>query len=146
VSLISSGFINTTDIDTIATQNNIISTSTEIVSTSTIKAKTNSGLESKVKVYFSDAPIMQKIAYCESRNRQFSSDGSSLRGYVNPRDVGIFQVTEKYHLAESKKMGIDIHTVDGNMKYARHLYKRQGTQPWSSSRPCWGKYEALALK
>jgi hypothetical protein len=145
MSLVSAGFVNTTDIDTNASQNGIISTSTEIVSTSTIKEKTNRGVESKVKAYFSDAPIMQKIAYCESRNRQFATDGSSLRGVVNSRDVGIFQVNEKYHLADSKKMGIDIHTIEGNMKYARHLYKSQGTQPWSSSSPCWGKYETLAL-
>ncbi|MBC7981606.1 hypothetical protein H7X65_00850 [Candidatus Parcubacteria bacterium] len=143
--MVSAGFVNTTDIDTTASQNNIISTSTEIVSTSTIKTKTNSGVASKVKVYFSDAPIMQKIAYCESRNRQYSKDGSTLRGVVNSRDVGIFQVNEKYHLSDSKKMGIDIHTVDGNLEYARHLYESQGTQPWSSSRPCWGNYEKLAI-
>lgn len=141
--MVSAGFINTTDIDTTATQNNIISTSTEIVSTSTIKRKTN--VESKVKAYFSDAPIMQKIAYCESRNRQFDKDGSVLRGIVNAKDVGVFQINERYHLSDSQKMGISIHTVDGNMEYARHLYESQGTQPWSSSRPCWGKYEALAL-
>jgi hypothetical protein len=88
---------------------------------------------------------MQKIAYCESRNRQFDKDGTTLRGVVNSRDVGIFQVNEKYHLGDSKKMGINIHTVDGNMEYARHLYESQGTRPWNSSRPCWGKYETLAL-
>ncbi len=142
--MISAGFINTTDIDTTATQNNIISTSTEIVSTTTIKRKIN--VESKVKAYFSDAPIMHKIAYCESRNRQFDKDGSVLRGIVNAKDVGVFQINERYHLSDSKKMGISIHTVEGNMEYARHLYESQGTQPWSSSRPCWGKYEALALR
>jgi hypothetical protein len=142
--LVSAGFINTTDIDTTANQNNIISTSTEIVSTSTIKTKEN--ITSKVKVYFADAPIMQKIAYCESRNRQFGKDGSIFRGVVNPRDVGVFQVNEKYHLSDSKKMGIDIYTVEGNLEYARHLYESQGTQPWSSSRPCWGNYEKLAIK
>ena len=142
--MVSAGFINTTDIDTTANQTNIISTSTEIVSTSTIKTKDN--VASKVKVYFADAPIMQKIAYCESRNRQFDKDGSIFRGIVNPRDVGVFQVNERYHLADSKKMGIDIYTVDGNLEYARHLYESQGTQPWSSSRPCWGNYEKLAIK
>jgi hypothetical protein len=121
------------------TQNNIISTSTEIVSTSTTK---QASIESKVKVYFSDAPIMQKIAYCESRNRQYDKDGSIFRGVVNNKDVGIFQINERYHLSDSKKMGVDIYSVDGNMEYARHLYESQGTQPWSSSRPCWGKTAA----
>ena len=145
MSLVSSGFVNTTDIDTIANQNSIISTATEIVSTSTIKQKTNTGIESKVRTFFSDTPIMQKIAYCESRNRQFAKDGSSFRGVINNKDIGIFQVNEKYHLEASKKMGIDIHTIEGNLEYARHLYKSQGTQPWSASSPCWGKYETFAL-
>lgn len=141
MSLISGAFINTSDIDTKLDQNNIISTSTEIVSTSTIKTQ---NIESKVKAYFSDLPIMQKIAYCESRNRQFAEDGSVFRGVVNTKDVGIFQINEKYHLSDSKKMGLSIDTIDGNMKYARHLYESQGTQPWSASRPCWGPYENLA--
>ena len=89
---------------------------------------------------------MQKIAYCESRNRQFDTDGSIFRGVVNNKDVGVFQINERYHLSDSEKMGIDIHSVDGNMKYARYLYKNQGTQPWSSSRPCWGNADKVALR
>lgn len=140
----SGAFINTNDINTNLDQNNIISTSTEIVATSTIKKGNN--IESKVKTYFSDAPIMQRIAYCESRNRQFDTDGSVFRGVVNNKDVGVFQINEKYHLSDSQKMGINIHTVDGNLEYAKYLYEKQGTRPWSSSRPCWGNYEKLALK
>ena len=99
------------------------------MSTTTVKRKIN--VESQVKAYFSDAPIMQKIAYCESRNRQFDKKtGSVLRGVVNAKDVGVFQINERYHLSDSKKMGISIHTIDGNMEYARHLYESQGTQPW----------------
>lgn len=142
----SGAFINTSDIDnTNLDQNNIISTSTEIISTSTTKTGNNS-IESKVKLHFSDTPIMQKIAYCESRNRQFDNDGSVIRGVVNSKDVGIFQINEKYHLSDSQKMGINIHTVDGNMKYAKYLYEKQGTRPWNSSRPCWGNAEKLAMK
>ena len=141
----SGALINTNDINTNLDQNNIISTSTEIISTSTTN-KVNNDIESKVKTYFSDTPIMQKIAYCESRNRQFDTDGSVIRGVVNSKDVGIFQINEKYHLSDSQKMGINIHTIDGNMEYAKYLYEKQGTRPWSSSRPCWGNYEKLALK
>ena len=87
---------------------------------------------------------MQKIAFCESRNRQFDKNGAVMRGVVNNKDVGIFQINERYHLSDSKKMGINIHTVDGNLEYARHLYESQGTQPWSSSRPCWGNAAKIA--
>jgi len=141
---VSGAFINTTDIDTNLNQNNIISTSTEVISTSTINK--GNEIESKVKLHFSDAPIMRKIAYCESRNRQFDKDGSVIRGVVNSRDVGIFQINEKYHLSDSKKMGLNIHTVEGNLEYAKYLYEKQGTRPWNSSKPCWGNTEKLALK
>ncbi len=141
----SGAFINTTDINTNLDQNNIISTSTEIISTSTTN-KVNDEIESKVKTYFSDTPIMQKIAYCESRNRQFDTDGSVIRGVVNSKDVGIFQINEKYHLSDSQKMGMNIHSVEGNIKYAKHLYDTQGTRPWNSSKPCWGNADKLALK
>lgn len=116
----------------------------QATSTSTIiksaQLPTRAEIEALVKVSFKDAPIMHKVAFCESRNKQFDADGKVHRGVVNNKDVGIFQINEKYHLKRSIKMGIDIYTVEGNMKYARILYKESGTQPWSASQPCWGKY------
>lgn len=126
---------------------------TETVSSSTVpltkkevKKQLNSGISSSLKVYFKDAPIMTKVAYCESTYTQFDSVGVVHRGVVNNKDVGIFQINEKYHLKDSQKMDIDIYTIEGNMEYARHLYETQGLQPWSASKPCWGKYLDLAIK
>jgi hypothetical protein len=34
-------------------------------------------------------------------------------------------------------MGLDIETLDGNLAYARHLYRTQGTAPWVYSEHCW---------
>lgn len=82
--------------------------------------------------------VLKKIAWCESHNRQFKADGSLLRGEYNPLDVGKFQINEKYHLAESQRLGMDIHTLEGNTAYAEHLFKTQGSTPWNWSRPCWG--------
>jgi hypothetical protein len=82
---------------------------------------------------------MVQVARCESQYRQFNADGSVLRGKVNPLDAGIFQINEKFHLADSEAMGIDIHTIEGNIAYARHLYNTAGTTPWGWSRPCWGQ-------
>jgi hypothetical protein len=142
VALISGAFINTPNVNINLDHDNIISTSTEIISTSTIKEN----ISAEVKAEFADTPIMQKIAFCESRNRQFNPDGTVVRGIVNSKDVGIFQINERYHLSDSKKMGMDIHTVVGNMQYARFLYESQGTSPWDSSKPCWGSSENLAMK
>lgn len=102
--------------------------------------------ESIVTNYFSDAPIMADIAYCESRYRQYEPNGDLFRGIVNNSDVGIMQINEYYHLEDSQKLGIDIHTVEGNLEYARHLYNTQGVQPWKSSSPCWNEHNTFALK
>lgn len=82
--------------------------------------------------------VMVEIARCESQYRQFN-EGEVLRGKVNPKDVGIFQINEGYHLSIATKMDIDIETAEGNIAYARHLFETKGTAPWVWSKPCWGK-------
>lgn len=94
--------------------------------------------EEHIRQYFADVPIMIDVARCESQFRQFDEHGNVLRGVVNSKDVGAFQVNEKYHLETSHKLGLDIHTLEGNMAYARYLYDTQGTKPWVYSKPCWG--------
>jgi hypothetical protein len=98
-------------------------------------------VEQYVKAYFADAPIMAQVSRCESQYRQFTKDGALLRGRVVKEDVGVMQINETYHLETSRKLGYDIHTLDGNLAYGRYLYEKQGTQPWNSSKPCWGWYE-----
>lgn len=95
-------------------------------------------IEQQVREYFADVPSLANVAYCESRFRQYDANGNILRGRVNGRDVGVFQINEYYHLQTALKKGIDLYTLEGNMEYARYLYETQGLQPWSASRPCWG--------
>lgn len=82
---------------------------------------------------------MVKVAECESKFRQFNKDGTVLQGEVNPKDKGVFQINIKYHLADSKKAGLDIYTLEGNLKYAQILYKRNGTRDWNASKECWSE-------
>lgn len=103
------------------------------------KLDRNAEVESKVRLYFKDTPIMAEIVSCESHFRQFNSDGTALRGVANSQDIGIAQVNEYYHLKRAKKMGLDIYSVEGNMAYAKVLYEEEGTAPWISSAPCWKK-------
>jgi hypothetical protein len=98
-----------------------------------------------VEEYFQDIPILVDVAYCESRFIQFNRDGSVHRGVANPADVGVMQINEKYHLETSEKLGLDIHTLEGNMAYGRFLYKTQGTAPWEYSSHCWNKSREVAL-
>lgn len=92
-----------------------------------------------VEQYFADIPIMINVSRCESRFHQFDSTGSLYRGEINRSDVGVMQINEYYHEDEATKMGMNIHTIQGNVEFARYLYETQGTAPWNSSSGCWAK-------
>ncbi len=96
-------------------------------------------VESVVKDYFKDIPILAKVASCESQFRQVDTNGEVLRGKANQFDVGVMQINEKYHLDRAEEAGINIYSLAGNMAYARALYNESGTAPWSASQPCWSK-------
>lgn len=83
--------------------------------------------------------ILHRIAWCESRGRQFDEDGAVVRGVANPDDIGKFQINEKYWGAEAKQLQYDLATEEGNRKMAMLLFERYGTQPWRWSQPCWDK-------
>lgn len=97
--------------------------------------------EQYVRQYFKDIPIMIQVAKCESRFRHLDPDGEIHRGELNNKDVGVMQINEYYHLDTAEKENYNIYTIEGNTAYARELYEKQGTQPWISSKACWGKYE-----
>lgn len=103
-------------------------------------------VEAHVRDYFKDIPILAEVAKCESHFTQFTKNGKVLRGRVVPEDVGVMQINETYHLEASKKLGMDIYTLEGNMAYARHLYEKKGTKDWMASSPCWSKFNGIALK
>jgi hypothetical protein len=90
-----------------------------------------------VKDYFHDIPVMNKIAKCESRDRQIDKNGNIVRGRKNTYDIGVMQINELYHAETAKKMGLDLYSIEGNVRYARYLYEKFGTKPWASSAPCW---------
>lgn len=94
--------------------------------------------EAIVRSYFQDIPVMAEIARCESHFRQNHNDGSVLQGRIDPADTGVMQINKRYHQASATAMNLDLDDLYQNMAYARHLYEKQGTQPWSASMPCWG--------
>jgi hypothetical protein len=49
------------------------------------------------------------------------------------------QINTYYHQDTADALGLDLEDFYQNMAFARDLYERQGTQPWSASRPCWGQ-------
>lgn len=95
--------------------------------------------ESIVREKFANEPLLIKIAKCESSFLHYYPNGEIVRGRVNPADVGIMQINEKYHLETSKSLGFDIYTVEGNLDYAKYMYDREGASPWTASAKCWSK-------
>jgi len=93
--------------------------------------------------YGVDDQLAIEIARCESGLRQYSNDGTIVRGKVNPKDVGVFQINEGYHLRQSQDQGYDIYTTRGNIEYAVSLIKKVGNQPWAASKTCWGNHVAM---
>lgn len=124
--------------DTISTTTVI--KSNEIVATTTIATsslKTREDMEAYLKDEYSDTPILIDIARCESTFKQYHEDGRVVRGLIDSDDIGLMQINERYHGETAKKLGLDIYKVDGNVEYAKYLYKKFGTQPWSASSKCW---------
>lgn len=96
-------------------------------------------IEAYIRDQYSDKPILVDIAWCESRFHQYNNDGTVVRGITNKADIGIMQINEKYHSDEAIKLGWDIYTVEGNIKFAKYLYSKYNVQPWLSSAKCWSQ-------
>jgi len=106
--------------------------------TSAVILQDRKAVENYLKKEFADTPLLVEIARCESTFTHFTKDGKPLRGRVDSRDVGVMQINEFYHLETATKLGFDLHTIDGNIGYAKYLYEREGARPWKASQPCWG--------
>lgn len=100
-------------------------------------------VEALVREYFHDIPIMAEVARCESTFTHYQADGSVIVGRVDNRDTGVMQINKYYHETTAIAMGLDVDNFYDNLAYARNLYERQGVQPWSASRPCWGQHLAM---
>ena len=105
-----------------------------------------SAVESYLKKEYSDTPILLAIAQCESNFQQFNADGTVVRGKVDSHDIGVMHINETYWLPKSKSLGDNIYTIEGNVAYAKYLYAKEGTDPWSSSQKCWSQDEPIAAK
>ncbi len=94
----------------------------------------------EVKVVEAPAPILDRIAMCESHGHQLNPNGQVLLN-VNTNgtvDIGRFQINS-IHEAEATKLGYDLFTLEGNTAYAKWLYANKGTGDWSSSAKCWAR-------
>jgi|SRR6185503_6196491 len=86
-------------------------------------------VESLVRTEFVDNPDMIAIAKCESGFRQFTAEGVPLKG-GGGQYIGVFQISIG-HDATARNLGLDIFTLEGNIGYAKYLFRQRGTAPWS---------------
>ena len=110
----------------------------QIISAPVVDPYNSADVEVAVRGYFADIPVMAAIAKCESNFREYAADGSVLNGGSGGM-IGVFQINKSVHATFALSLGDDITTLAGNMAYARYLYDNEGTSPWDSSEPCWGK-------
>ncbi len=106
---------------------------------STIILQDRKAVEKYLREQYADTPILVEIARCESEFSQFDKDGNVVRGIVNKADVGVMQINEKYHADAAEALGLNLHTIEGNVAYAKYLYSKEGSTPWKYSSKCWNK-------
>ena len=89
----------------------------------------------------STAPILQKIAICESGNEQFGKDGQVLL-HANDNhsvDVGRYMINEQIWGAQATKLGFNLFTDEGNKDMAQWLFLNKGSTVWVDSSACWNR-------
>jgi hypothetical protein len=109
----------------------------------TLNPYSQADVEARVRQAFADVPVMANIAKCESRFRQYGSNGLPLFDPTYSM-IGVFQESAA-HLPEALGMGMDITSLEGNIAYARYLYNTGGTDPWLDSFQCWGGMPTSAV-
>jgi len=135
-----------TKVDNIPSVSVSVPTTVKAYSPNIIDILNTKEVESYLRKEFSETPILIEIARCESTFRQFDAEGHVIRGKVNSKDIGVMQINEYYHVESSVKLGMNIYTIQGNIDFAKYLYKKYGSQPWSASEKCWGDSHTLVKR
>ena len=78
---------------------------------------------------------LQRVAYCESRNRHYDQHGKVLRGRGNRHAIGTYQIHRLVHAQRATQLGYNLWRPQGNAGYALWLYRAQGLAPWDATSP-----------
>jgi hypothetical protein len=88
-------------------------------------------VESLIRDYFPDAPIMVKVAQGESGLKHWHNDGRVVRGIVDKDDTGLMQINNRYWGEEAARLGLDYeNSIVDNVRMARHIMDTQGITAW----------------
>lgn len=87
----------------------------------------------------SHAPVMERIAKCESNNTHFKDGQVIFNANKNgSTDIGRYQINSIWN-KKATELGFNLSNEEDNTKFAMYLYKNFGTEPWYSSVKCWNK-------
>ena len=86
---------------------------------------------------YADYRILHDIVKAESRWRQFDETGVVLKGVINQKDTGLFQINTSFWLAKANQLEYDIYEPEGNLKMGLWIYRNHGVKPWSWSQSMW---------
>lgn len=94
-----------------------------------------------VKEIKGKAPVMDRIAKCESNNSHIDPKTGQVYMLANNNktvDVGKYMINTVWH-KKAKELGLDITKEKDNETMAYWVYENFGTDAWSSSSHCWNK-------
>ncbi len=83
-------------------------------------------------------PILERIAWCESKGQHYDTNGNVLRG-INKNDFGKYQINAAVWGEKAKQKGYDIMTEEGNESMAIAIWREYNVEPWNASRHCWAR-------
>ena len=87
------------------------------------------------------APVMDRIAKCESGNTHLDPKTGQVLMRANTNksvDLGRYQINSVWH-KKATELGLDLTKDLDNEKFAYWLYENRGTEDWYSSKTCWSK-------
>jgi hypothetical protein len=87
----------------------------------------------------SQAPVMDRIARCESGNTHYAKNGQVLvMGNSNKSvDIGLYQINQKVWGSKATELGYNLFDEQDNKAMAYYIFKHHGTEPWYASSKCW---------
>lgn len=86
-----------------------------------------------------DAPVLARIAKCESGNRHYKDGQVIFNANTNGSvDIGKYQINSLWN-KKATEMGLDLTKEKDNETFAKYLYANLGTEPWSASKSCWNR-------
>ncbi len=73
--------------------------------------------------------VMERIFYCESRNRQWNENGNILTSKTN--DIGYAQISVDTWKKKADELGLNLYSTEGNLRMGKYILDHHGYEAWS---------------